>query len=58
MISIRVPIIFAPQETAQPIFSALVAAIALAASLALYDSHKPDTEMARHPNEARERAIC
>jgi hypothetical protein len=42
-------------KTPQAIFSALVAALALAAFVAFYDSYKPDTEMARHANEAAEK---
>ena len=44
-------------KTSQAIFSALVAALALAlaAFVAFYDSYKPDTEMTRHANEVAEK---
>jgi hypothetical protein len=42
-------------KTPQAIFMALLAALALAAFLAFYDSYKPDTEMARYANEAPEK---
>ena len=44
-------------KTSQAIFSALVAALALAlaAFVAFYDSYKSDTEMARHANAAAEK---
>jgi hypothetical protein len=42
-------------KTPQAIFMALLAALALPAFLAFYDSYKPDTEMARHANEAPEK---
>jgi len=42
-------------KTSQAIFSALVAALALAAFVAFYDSYKPDTKIARHANEVAEK---